>query len=148
MADNLEGIIGSTEHTRSASAESMALHATMTARRVKHAAQMAVTQPTSRSFLRLPRDSIGNLSISSHQCILYAKSSLSFCVWISDVILYSPQSTKSPVNEHLGPEVGMPTKIASDMNVCSEQGHRGSACISFLCLLEARHLYLLNICSP
>ena len=52
-------------HTRSASSESMALHATMTARSVKHIAQIAVTQPTSRSFLRLPRDSMGNLLTGS-----------------------------------------------------------------------------------
>ena len=47
--------------SKSASAESNADQATMTARSVKQAAQMAVTQPTSRSFLRRPRDSIGNL---------------------------------------------------------------------------------------
>ena len=65
-------------HTKSASAESMALHATMTARRVKHAAQIAVTQPTSRSFLRLPRDSIGNLqttAVSSHRYRIHLHAS-------------------------------------------------------------------------
>ena len=65
-------------HTKSASAESMALHATMTALRVKHAAQIAVTQPTSRSFLRLPRDSIGNLqrtAVSSHRYRIHLHAS-------------------------------------------------------------------------
>ena len=60
-----KGQKGLAERTRSASSESMALHATMTARRVKQAAQIAVTQPTSRSFLRLPRDSIGNLFMTN-----------------------------------------------------------------------------------
>ena len=39
----------------------------MTARSVKQAAQMAVTHPTSRSFLRRPRDSIGNLRLGTRQ---------------------------------------------------------------------------------
>ena len=69
-------------HTKSASSESMALQATMTARRVKHAAQIAVTQPTSRSFLRLPRDSIGNLqttAVSSHRYRIHLHASSIDC---------------------------------------------------------------------
>ena len=52
--------------SRSASAESNADQATMSARSVKQAAQIAVTHPTSRSFLRRPRDSIGNLRATRH----------------------------------------------------------------------------------
>ena len=44
-----------------ATLRSMAAQATMSARSVKQVAQMAVTKPTSLSFLRRPRLSMGNL---------------------------------------------------------------------------------------